>query len=633
MHCLNIKETAQRKCVRNPSANNLLKLERAKEDFSQSVELDKICFFSGSLTQNSSDVFSLLNSLKVQCLPSSMKYNTILLTNYLDIANSFNEYFSSTFNSQIYPFSTRRHQCDIFLEDIFDSMTVESIYGKIMAMKSSGTVLFDNLPPILVKLCPELFARLLFVLFSAVIHTLVYPEIWKTAFIRPLHKAGSKTDITNYRPISLLPKISLIFEKGIYDFLFNKIKHKITPRQHGFQSRKSAVLQLIDFLETARLKNSPNLYTVYLDYAKAFDKVPFEVLLRKLRLFGLDENFLHLMNSYLSDRQQIVIVQSQMSQPLPVLSGVPQGSVLGPLLFLIFINDMPSIFLDAIVWLFADDLKLLFDSLDFESDLVRLHSWNIANGMLANVLKTKCLVFRGSVSVLLGDEVVENVKHQKDLGLIISHDFKWNNHLSLKLSKAQNLYFFIRNTVPWSTPSAVKFNIYCSTILSVIMYGSPVWLANFSFLKRLECFQKRCFKWIFGSKFTYEEQLAKHHCLSISLLIEMRTLYLLLDMLDNKYLFDPSTYIQFQNVKTCRRKATNPLKVIGISHLQENSFFVRAVNSFNYLYRHGIIDFNDPSNKSNIKKYLLAKDFSMDLRCSYYICCYCSFCRPLLSLS
>ena len=108
---------------------------------------------------------------------------------------------------------------------------------------------------------------------------------------------------------------------------------------------------------------------MYLDYAKAFDKVPFEVLLRKLRLFGLDENFLHLINSYLSDRQQIVIVQNQMSRQLPVLSDVPQGSVLGPLLFLIFINDMPSTFLDAIVWLFADDLKLLFDSLDFESDL------------------------------------------------------------------------------------------------------------------------------------------------------------------------------------------------------------------------------------------------------------------------
>ena len=411
MHYLNVKETAQKKCIRNPSARNHLMLERAKEDFSMSFELDKICFFSGSFTQNTSDAFRYLNSLKIQCLSSSMKYNSTLLTNDLDIANSFNEYFFLSFNSQTYPSSAPLCPCDIFLEDIFDSMTIESIYRKILAMKSAGTVLFDNLPPLLVKLCPELIAHLLFILFSAIIHTLVYPDIWKTAFIRPLRKSDSKTDITNSRPIRLLPKNSLIFEKDMFDFLFNKIKHMITP-QHDFQSRKSAVLQLIDFLETARLKNAPNFYTVYLDYAKAFDKVLFEVLLRKLRLFGLDENFLHLINSYLSDRQQIVIVQNQMSRQLPVLSGVPQGSVLGPLLFLIFINDMPSIFLDAIVWLFADDPKLLFDSLNFESDLVSLRSWNIANRMLANVPKTKCLIFRGNVSVLLGDDVIGNLNHQ-----------------------------------------------------------------------------------------------------------------------------------------------------------------------------------------------------------------------------
>ena len=101
---------------------------------------------------------------------------------------------------------------------------------------------------------------------------------------------------------------------------------------------------------------------------------------------------------------------------------------------------MPSLFLDATVWLSADGLKLLLDSLDFDSDLVRLHSWNIANAMLANVLKTKCPIFRGIVSVLLGDEDIEIVKHHKDLGIIISHDFNWTSQLS-KLSKAQDLYF------------------------------------------------------------------------------------------------------------------------------------------------------------------------------------------------
>ena len=126
-----------------------------------------------------------------------MKYNSTLFTNDLDIANSFIEYFSSSFKSQTYPFAAPLCPCETFFEDKFDSMTIESIYRKILAMKSAGTFLFGNIPPLLVKLCPELFAHLLFILFSAIIHTLVYIYIWKSAFIRPLHKSDSETDITN----------------------------------------------------------------------------------------------------------------------------------------------------------------------------------------------------------------------------------------------------------------------------------------------------------------------------------------------------------------------------------------------------------------------------------------------------
>ena len=142
------------------------------------------------------------------------------------------------------------------------------------------------------------------------------------------------------------------------------------------------------------------------------------------------------------------------------------------------------------------------------------------------------------------------------------------------------------------------------------MYGSPVWLASFTFLKELESFQKKCFKWIFGSKLPYCDYLVKFSVLPICLSIELRTVSLFLDILDNKYNFDPSKFIVFQNLKsTSRRKMTNPLKVKTASHLQENSFFVRAVNSFNFLYRHGIINFNDTTNEKLKNIYFLSNSF------------------------
>ena len=129
-------------------------------------------------------------------------------------------------------------------------------------------------------------------------------------------------------------------------------------------------------------------YTVYLDYEKAFHKVPHTILLSKLRKFGLDECFLELLSSYLKDRIQNVKIDNHVSDSVNIASGVPQGSVLGPLFFILFLNDLPSIFLDCIPWLFADDLKLLSNSLNIHNDLARLSNWNVSNGMIANSSKT-----------------------------------------------------------------------------------------------------------------------------------------------------------------------------------------------------------------------------------------------------
>ena len=121
-----------------------------------------------------------------------------------------------------------------------------------------------------------------------------------------MFKSGVKNDIANYRPISLLPKVSLVFERLLFNFLIAKIRHNIYPSQFGFQSRKSAVLQLLNFIETIKFGKFEQQYILYPDYAKAFDKVPLNVLLSKLSRFGLDDEFLELLSSYVNDSLQLV---------------------------------------------------------------------------------------------------------------------------------------------------------------------------------------------------------------------------------------------------------------------------------------------------------------------------------------
>ena len=131
-------------------------------------------------------------------------------------------------------------------------------------MKPSGDVLYKNFAFSLLELCPRMFAPLLCTSFSSIIHTIIYPDNWKTAFFTPLHTSDSKTDIANYKPIRLVLIVSLISDENIFQFLYNKMKGRITPRHFGFQQRKSAVIQMIDFLEAVSLENFTNIYTVYL---------------------------------------------------------------------------------------------------------------------------------------------------------------------------------------------------------------------------------------------------------------------------------------------------------------------------------------------------------------------------------
>ena len=181
-------------------------------------------------------------------------------------------------------------------------------------------------------------------MFSKILFLRKWPTIWKCSFITPIHKKESKNRVENYRPISILPRLSLILVKILFDFLYSKFHYKLSSRQHGFRKGHSTITQLLVFLNEIYTNYDKNVEQViiYLDFEKALDNVDHAILLKKLSLYGLDNDFLQLVFSYLTGRKQRVNINGILSDKNTITSGVPQGSVLGRLLFLIYKNDMSS---------------------------------------------------------------------------------------------------------------------------------------------------------------------------------------------------------------------------------------------------------------------------------------------------
>ena len=441
-------------------------------------------------------------------IPGVMNHNGFSIDSPQEIVEAFSNYFSSVYlprsnilsSSNDNPFSP-----NISVEHV----TVNHVKSVIMEMNACSSVGHDEIPYFLVRECAETLAYPLAAIFNKSIGKSEFPTIWKTARVVPIHKSADKSTISNYRPISLLSIFAKIFEKLLCKQIYPQIKQYISPFQHGFMPKRSTATNLAtltDFIASS-LDCQGQVDVVYTDLSKAFDRIDIGILTGKLRSFGFHDNTLKLINSYLVDRIQYVFYNGVQSSIYKATSGVPQGSNLGPLLFAIFINDLPN-FICSDTLMFADDVKLyrrianFNDCLNLQQDLTQLCKWCVANKLDLNVNKCKILSYTRKYSYpkfeyTINNNILERVDSVIDLGVVFTKDLNFKNHISITSDKAiKKLGFVIRNCKEFKNTSALK-RIYTSLVRPLLEYATVVWSPSSSgSIVTLENVQRRFMKYL-----------------------------------------------------------------------------------------------------------------------------------------
>ena len=478
------------------------------------------------------------------------------------IVQAFNNYFTNIGNSlasKIPPSMDANKNSNKTVPSTKSSLALiptnpYEINSIIKSIKNSSACGVDNIPITVIKHVSDSISPVLSSLINLSFESGSFPDALKIAKVIPIFKCGDKTLLTNYRPISLLNSFSKIFAKAFLSRLTNYLTkgNFIVDNQFGFQKNRSTLQALTSFLDivTDALDNKNYIIALFLDLSKAFDTIDHNILLKKINTYGIRGLALDYIKSYISNRQQFVEIDGVASDLSRVNCGVPQGSSLGPVLFLLYINDLPNCTNLLNILLFADDATLICSSRDLPSliitlnnELTKIANWFNANKLSLNASKSSYMIINNHKDasvhpeILIGTTNLPQSHSAKFLGIDVDDKLTWSTHIKNIEKKISSAIFIIRN-IRYKINQTTALRLYDTLILPHLTYCNSIWgNTSKTHLLNLNRMQKRALRLCSNNKsLSKTDILTFHNKLSISNLNKLQSLLIVY-----KSIYLPST--------------------------------------------------------------------------------------------